>query len=119
MTAFKVGDVVSVEFPFSDLQTHKRRPGLVLVSGDVDLLVTRLTTHPPRESSDVLLKRWSEVGLPRASTVRLTKLATIDQRLVHHKVGRLHPEDGRTIAQALQQMTNAFAAEFPRQATPP
>jgi hypothetical protein len=39
MTAFKVGDVVSVEFPFSDLPTHKRRPGLVLASGDVDLLV--------------------------------------------------------------------------------
>ncbi|MSU63756.1 MAG: hypothetical protein EXS31_15370 [Pedosphaera sp.] len=66
MTVFKVGDVVSVEFPFSDLQTHKRRPGLVLVSGDVDLLVARLTTHPPREPSDVALQRWSEIGLPRA-----------------------------------------------------
>ena len=29
MTAFKVSDVVSVEFPFSDFQTRKRRPGLV------------------------------------------------------------------------------------------
>jgi hypothetical protein len=26
MTAFEVGDVVSVEFPFSDLHTRKRRP---------------------------------------------------------------------------------------------
>ena len=112
MTAFKVGDVVSVEFPFSDLQTHKRRPGLVLASGDLDLLVARLTTHPPREPSDVFLRRWSEIGLPRASTVRLTKLATIDHRLVHHKIGRLHPDDGRAVAQAWQQMTTAFAAEL-------
>ena len=112
MIAFKVGDVVSVEFPFSDLQTHKRRPGLVLISGDVDLLVARLTTHPPREASDVALQRWSEIGLPRASTVRLTKLATIDHRLVHHKIGRLHPDDGRVIVQAWQQMTAAFAAEL-------
>ncbi|MBI4325522.1 MAG: type II toxin-antitoxin system PemK/MazF family toxin [Chloroflexi bacterium] len=112
MTAFKVGDVVSVEFPFSDLQTRKRRPGLVLVSGDIDLLVARLTTHPPREPSDVFLKRWSEIGLPRASTVRLTKLATIDPRLVHHKIGRLHPDDGRAVVQAWQQMTTAFAAEL-------
>ena len=48
MAAFKVGDAVSVEFPFSDLQTHKRRPGLVLVTGDVDLLLARITAPPPR-----------------------------------------------------------------------
>ena len=73
MTAFKVGDVVSVEFPFSDFQTQKRRPALVLICGDVDLLMARITTHPPRESLDVVLSRWSEIGLPRASTVRLAK----------------------------------------------
>lgn len=32
MAKYKVGDVVSIEFPFSDLQGQKRRPGLVLVS---------------------------------------------------------------------------------------
>jgi hypothetical protein len=44
MTKYKVGDVVSVEFPFSDLQIQKRRPGLVLVTDDQDLLLARLTT---------------------------------------------------------------------------
>jgi len=42
MTPFKAGDVVSVEFPFADFQTYKRRPGLVLVGGEMDLLVARL-----------------------------------------------------------------------------
>jgi mRNA interferase MazF len=112
MTPFKVGDVVSVEFPFSDFQTYKRRPGLVLVSGEMDLLVARLTTHPPREPSDVALKHWSEIGLPRASTLRLTKLVAIDHRLVHHKIGRLHPDDGRAVMQAWQQMATMLAAEL-------
>ena len=85
MTPFKAGDVVSVEFPFSDFQTYKRRPGLVLVAGEMDLLVARLTTHPPREPSDVAMKHWSEIGLPRASTIRLTKLVTIDHRLATTK----------------------------------
>jgi mRNA interferase MazF len=111
MTPFKVGDIVSVEFPFSDLQNRKRRPGLVLVSGDVDLLVARLTTRPPREASDVALQRWSEISLPRPSTVRLTKLATIDHRLVHHKIGHLHADDAGAVAQAWQNMATAFAAE--------
>jgi len=70
----------------------------------------RLTTHAPREASDVLLQRWSEIGLPRASTIRLTKLATID--LIHHKIGRLHPDDARAVSQAWQQMTNVFVAEL-------
>ena len=82
MTKYKVGDVVSVEFPFSDLQGQKRRPGLVLIAGDVDLLVARVTTRTPRDDSDVSLNHWSNVGLPRPSTIRLTKLATIDERLV-------------------------------------
>ena len=110
MTPFKVGDVVAVEFPFSDFQTYKRRPGLVLVSGEMDLLVARLTTHPPREPSDVALKHWTDTGLPRASTVRLTKLAAIDRRLVHHKIGRLHPDDGRAVAQARQHRTTTLVA---------
>jgi len=112
MTPFKAGDVVAVEFPFSDFQTLKRRPGLVIVSGELDLLVARITTHPPREPSDVLLKRWLEIGLPRTSTIRLTKLATIDRRLVHHKIGRLQPDDVRAIALAWQQMSTAFVAEL-------
>lgn len=114
MTTFKAGDVVLVEFPFSDFQTFKRRPGLVLVSGGADLLLARVTTHPPREPSDVVLKHWSKTGLPRASTVRLTKLVAIDLRLVHHKIGRLHADDARTVLQAWQQMTAAFAAELPK-----
>lgn len=111
MTTYKVGDVVSVEFPFSDFQTTKRRPGLVLAVGE-DFLLARLTTHLPRESSDIFLQRWSDVGLPRASTVRLMKLVTIDQRLVHHRIGHLHPDDINTIVQALHQMAADIAREF-------
>lgn len=104
MTTFRVGDLVSVEYPFSDLQTHKHRPGLVLVSRDVDLVIARVTTHPPRDQSDVALNRWADVGLPQASTVRLTKLATIDHRLIHHTIGRLHSEDSQAVVQAWQQL---------------
>jgi len=112
MTKYRPGDIVAVEFPFSELQTRKRRPGLVLVSGDDDVVVARLTTHPPRAASDVALSRWAESGLPRASTVRLTKLATIDQRLVSHVIGRLRPEDGLAVGQAFERLVSSLLSEL-------
>jgi mRNA interferase MazF len=112
MTTCKVGDVVAIEFPFSDLQGRKRRPGLVLVADENDVLLARLTTHPPRGTSDVALKHWASIGLPRASTVRLTKLLTADVQLVHHKIGHLHPEDAAAVAQAVQQVTASIVTEL-------
>ena len=108
----KGGDVVSVEFPFSELQGRKRRPGLVLLSEADDILLARLTTHSPRGLSDVALKHWAAVGLPRASTVRLTKLLVIDHRLIHHQIGSIVGEDAELIAQAWERMTSAIAAEL-------
>ena len=112
MTKFKVGDLVSIEFPFSDLQARKRRPGLVLAAGDLDLVVARITTHPPRDPADVSLTEWAQVGFPCPSTVRLTKLATIDSRLVHHTIGRLRPADRRAVAQAWEGLAAAVAAQL-------
>jgi len=82
-------------------------------AGDFDLLMARITTHPPRESSDAAVNRWSEIGLPHASTIRLTKLITIDHRLVHHKIGRLHSDDGRAVAQAMKQLTASIMSQLP------
>jgi PemK-like, MazF-like toxin of type II toxin-antitoxin system len=112
MTKYKVGDIVSVLFPFSDLQAQKRRPGLVLVSGDLDLIVARVTTHPPRDKSDVPLAHWSEIGLPRPSTIRLTKLATVDERLVLHTIGHLRSADAQTVAKAWQQLTATILTDL-------
>ena len=114
MIECKVGDIVSVEFPFSDLQAQKRRPGLVLAADANDVLLARLTTHPPRDKSDIALAHWSEMGLPKPSTVRLTKLATVDRRLIHHRIGRLLPDDGRSVAQAWQQLVATVSAELSR-----
>ena len=114
MTGYEVGDIVSVEFPFSDLQGAKRRPGLVLDADSSDVLLARLTTHPPREKSDIALMHWAESGLPRPSTIRLVKLATVDCRLVHHRIGRLAPEDGRAVAQSWQEFAAHVSDALPR-----
>ena len=114
MTACKVGDVVSVEFPYADFQVRKRRPGLVLAADAQDVLLARLTTHAPRDGSDIALQDWSGTGLPKPSTVRLLKLAVVDARLVHHKIGRLSAHDAGLVASALEEFAARTAAELRR-----
>jgi mRNA interferase MazF len=112
MTVFEVGDVVTVEFPYSDLQGRKRRPGLVLAADEGDVLLARITTRSPRDSGDVPLDNWLAVGLPKPSTVRLTKLVTVDKRLVLRRVGRLAPEDRPGVLRALTAWLQMLGAEF-------
>ena len=104
MTASRVGDVVSVEFPFTDMQGRKRRPGVVLAGDTSDLLLARITTHEPRDSFDVQLDDWTIAGLPKPSTVRLMKLVSLDVRLIHHTTGTVSAGDRTKLAQAIEQM---------------
>jgi mRNA interferase MazF len=104
MTAFRVGEVVSVEFPFTDMQGRKRRPGVVLAIDSSDLLLARITTHEPRDPFDVPLDDWASIGLPKPSTVRLVKLVSIDARLVHHSIGVLSLVDRTTLSQSVERL---------------
>ena len=112
MTAFRVGEVVSVEFPFTDMQGRKRRPGVVLAIDSNDLLLARITTHEPRDPFDVPLQGWGEIGLPKPSTARLVKLVSIDARLVHHSIGVLSQTDRKTLAESVERLGDEIAGHL-------
>lgn len=114
MTNCEVGDLVSVEFPFSDLQGRKRRPGVILVVDAQDVLLARVTTRPPRDAHDVALQDWSDSGLPQPSTVRLSKLAFVDARLIHHRIGRLSARDAESVALGFEQLATGIALALRR-----
>ena len=111
-TSFKVGDIVSVNFPYSDLQGYKRRPGLVLHFDQQDLLLARITTQPASTPTDISITQWAPSGLPRPSTIKLAKLASIDQRLIHKIVGRLHPSDSASVMQTLNDCLQKLHASL-------
>ena len=96
----RAGDIVLVPFPFSDLQTVKKRPALILLETQwppkIQILSIAMITSKIdgiRLASDVLLKDWEAGHLIHPSMVRLAKMATIDADLVQEPLGSLSKRD--------------------------
>ena len=73
MGPFVAGDVVVLNFPFSDLSTSKRRPALVLAAlkGD-DLILCQITSQLRSDGYSVPLvdSEFVTGGLQQASRIR-------------------------------------------------
>ncbi len=112
MTCFETGDVILVKFPFSDLESSKKRPALVLNSvsfhKNLSLITIAMITSKvevARIEGDLQFQDWSDVGLLYPSLLRLSKIATIENKLVSKKLGRLSPRD-------LSQVGSSFRKQF-------
>lgn len=91
-------DVVVVPFPYSDRLAGKRRPALVVSHPDLPSILGRvwvamITSVPGGSLGDVALRDLAEAGLPTASILRASKLATLDASRVIRTLGRLSATD--------------------------
>jgi mRNA interferase MazF len=91
---FSPGDIVRVNFPFSDDSDQKLRPALVisnsLVNGTKDIILAQLTTNPRHddfsfEISENMLTR----SLRSYSEVRCHKLFTASKEIVKDKISKV------------------------------
>jgi mRNA interferase MazF len=91
----KQGDIVAVDFPFSDGSGIKRRPALV-ISGDFinqtgDVVLMQVTSKFKNDGLSIALKSEDiSLPLPLKSFLRAHKLFTVDRALVTKKVSRLN-----------------------------
>jgi len=89
------GDVVILDFPFSNLVQVKRRPVLVIKvpKGD-DIIVSQITGKSYESSVEIPLtkKDFRKGGLKVDSYLRLDKIFTIEKSLVKYTVGSLKRE---------------------------
>jgi mRNA interferase MazF len=82
------GDIVLIPFPYTDLSGNKLRPALIVAETALDVTVSFITTQLQwQEPTDILLQPLSTNGIKKSSLVRLSKIATIDRKLVVGKMG--------------------------------
>jgi hypothetical protein len=102
--AYRFGDALLVPIRFSDARAEKKRPVLVVHdTGDADLLVVPITSHPPRAFEDVILPGWRSAALRLPSTARMAKLATVAKSIVIRQLGSLTDQDAQSARKILRQ----------------
>lgn len=89
------GEVFLVPFPFSSMQTSKKRPVLALTSPDTfeDMVCLAITSSPLHQAAFPLDNEcFLEGVLPKSSWVRLDKVYTLNTGLFVGRFGSLHAE---------------------------
>jgi mRNA interferase MazF len=112
MTGFDFGDVILVPFPFTNQRANKQRPAVV-VSSDAyhrrrpDLIIIAITSQLRFATfGEAAIAQWQAAGLLKPSMLKRL-LATVEQRLVRRKRGRLAVDDLRTLRQVLDTVVGS------------
>lgn len=107
---YKLFDIVVVPFPFTDQNTEKRRPALVLSDQDnfndltqTCVLAMITSAKNPDWPLDARIGSLKKAGLPAPSKVRM-KLFTLDSRLIIKKTGSLASKDQKVVKDSLQKL---------------
>ena len=93
------GEFWVADIPYTDASSSTKRPILVLWLDGADLVAAAVTTATPRSPRDVALTDWQSSGLLRASTVRLSRLDSLEQSLMIARIGTISAADAEQVRQ--------------------
>jgi mRNA interferase MazF len=92
----KRGNIVLLPFPWTDLKSYTLRPALVISDdsynkNSTDAIFLFITTKEYKGLFDFRLRKtdssYTKTGLQTASTFRMGKLATLEQKLAKRRLG--------------------------------
>jgi mRNA interferase MazF len=88
------GDIVIVEFPYTDLISTKLRPSIILLENRFDYMICFITSNIKlKDTYDILLQPTLENGLRAKSIIKTNKIITIDKLIVKGKIGQLNKDE--------------------------
>ena len=93
---YKPGDVVLVNFPFTDLLSSKVRPAIVITTKGEDIIILGVFSKIPeiiQESwfvIDETAEYFAKTGLKKKSVIKTEKIAVIHSPIIRKRLGSLH-----------------------------
>lgn len=102
---YSKGDIVVINFPFSDLVNAKKRPMVVLAEKGEDIIGCAITSNP--HSDGIPIEDFEEGDLPLKSKIKYWQISTFLKELVIRKTAKIskstHKELIREINELIQQ----------------
>ncbi len=124
-TTYEFGDIVLVPFPFSDINTSKKRPAVIVHSPryeaealvvssdqynvrcpDLILVIGITSTEAGRQFGSISIEHWKAANLLHPSTIK-PAIATLVKDKVIKKLGRLAAEDRNNLRRMLTTILGA------------
>lgn len=111
-TIYKRGQVVVVNVPFSDQSGVKPRPAVVVSTEEFhrtlpDVIVCPISSQPRYYRrpgfGDYPIEKWRGVGLRHPSTVRISKVLSVEKAILKRILGSLSQEDLANVEMSLRR----------------
>jgi len=103
-TTYKQWDIILVKFPFTEEDTSKKRPALIISSTDFNqedrVVILQITSNINENSSGYLIQDWQEARLLKPALIKM-KFATIKKSIIDKKLGKLSDRDKSNIKEYL------------------
>lgn len=109
MGKFAIGDVVLIDFPYSDLTTFKKRPALVIGMAEFDNVILCQITSSPFSSKIAIRVEINDLHtgtLPVTSYIRPDKIFTADTSIVYKRLATLSLVKYKDVKKALMHIFN-------------
>ena len=84
---YSKGDIVVINFPFSDLINAKKRPMVVLAEKDQDIIGCAITSNP--ESEGIPLDSFEKGSLPFKSKIKYLQIHTFLRSLAIRQIAKI------------------------------
>jgi mRNA interferase MazF len=107
---YKSGDIILVQYPFTDLSSSKVRPALVIRDqADSDIICLPITSSFGVSEHDIAIKKNETEGFSFSiqSFIRPRKIATLNIKLIRKHLGKLQ----REVFSSIKEETLEFLSE--------
>jgi PemK-like, MazF-like toxin of type II toxin-antitoxin system len=101
------GEIVLIEFPFTDLSGSKQRPALILAEKKDDILAAFITSKTEDfDEDDLLIEADKQNKLKQNSRLRLFRLAALKKKLAVGTIGFINDTKLKQIDEKLIKILN-------------